>query len=191
MLEKLPRYLVLFRFVLGPVIVFAYFLDAQPYIYGLILTFGFLSDYFDGVIARRLGVSTSDLRSLDSWADTTFYMCVFAVALSLYHSLLDDYWVAIAVLITLEVIRHVYDRVKYGRSASYHMWSAKFWGLCLYLAFMQLLVFGETQYVFMLAIVVGIISDLEGLFASIVLSSWKADVPSLYHAIKLEKSNRA
>ena len=71
------------------------------------------------------------------------------------------------------------------------MWSAKFWGLCLYLAFMQLLVFGETQYVFMLAIVVGIISDLEGLFASIVLSSWKADVPSLYHAIKLEKSNRA
>lgn len=191
MLDRLPRYLVLLRFVLGPVIVVAYFLNAQPIWYMLILTLGFLSDYFDGVIARWLGVSSSELRSLDSWADTTFYVCVFSVALALYHSLLSDYWIAIAILISLEVIRHVFDRIKFGKSASYHMWSAKFWGLCLYLAFMQLLGFGETQYLFMLAIVVGIITDLEGLFASMVLSSWKSDVPSLYHAFKLEKSNRA
>lgn len=188
MLNKLPQYLVLLRFALGPIIVIAYLIDVHPAWYMVILTLGFLSDYFDGVIARWLGVSNSDLRSLDSWADTTFYICVFIAALGLYFSIIVQFWIPITILIVLEIVRHLFDHIKFGKSASYHMWSAKIWGLCLYLAFLQLLGFGETQYLFMLAIVVGIISDLEGLLASIILSSWKADVPSLYHAYKLEKS---
>lgn len=187
MLQKIPMALVILRFFLSPLILLVYFLGGNPVWYMLILTLAISSDFFDGVIARRLGVSTDNLRSLDSWADTLFYLCVFIVAIGEYYNKIIEYWLPIAILIGLEVARHAFDRYKFGKSASYHMWSAKFWGLCLYLAFMQLLGFGETAYLFMLAIVVGILADIEGLLASVILSTWRADVPSVYHAYKIEK----
>ena len=188
MLKKIPMGLVVLRFFLGPGMWLVYLLDASPSWYMAILTLAFLSDFFDGVIARRLGVSTDNLRSLDSWADTVFYLCVFSVALGEYYTHIKAYWLPIAVLISMELLRHVFDRIKFGKSASYHMWSAKLWGLCLYLGFMQLLGFGDAGVLFLLAIVVGIAADIEGLLASVVLSSWRADVPSLYHAIKIERT---
>lgn len=63
------------------------------------------------------------------------------------------------------------------------------WGLFLYLGFSQLLGFSEAGLFFQLAIYVGIICDIEGLVISIVLSCWRVDVPSLYHAIEIEKLN--
>lgn len=189
MLEKIPQALIIFRFLLGPVILLAYFLESHPYWYVLILTLAFGSDFFDGVIARKLKVSTDRLRSLDSWADTTFYVCVFIVAVALHYAVIVEYWIALTLLLVLEITRHVFDHVKFGRSASYHMWSAKLWGVCLYLAFVQLLGWGETDYLFLLAIVVGILTDIEGLLASKILSSWRADIPSIFHAYKIEKEN--
>ena len=45
----------------------------------------FLSDIFDGVIARRLGVSIASLRKADSWADVCLYLCV-GISAFLVHS---------------------------------------------------------------------------------------------------------
>jgi len=164
----------------------AHYLGCHPFCYLFILTMGFLSDVFDGIIARKVGVSTDKLRSMDSWADTTFYSCVFLVAIIEQHEAISRYWILIAVLVGLELVRHIYDHIKFGKSASYHMWSAKFWGICLYLGFLQLLVFGEAGYFFLAAIVIGIVTDIEGLLASILLTDWQADVPSIYHAYKIE-----
>ena len=41
-----------------------------------VLVIGFLSDVYDGVIARRFDAVTPDLRRLDSTADTIFYLAV-------------------------------------------------------------------------------------------------------------------
>ena len=68
------------------------------------------------------------------------------------------------------------------------MWSAKLWGIFLFVGFIQLLGFGEAGNLFALAIITGIITDIEGLMASVILSSWKADVPSLYHAYRVENA---
>lgn len=187
MLLKLPLGLIILRFILGPVIITAYLLDAKPVWYMTILTLGFGSDVLDGIIARRLRVATGALRSLDSWADTSFYVCVFTVAMAQYSELVAQYWIPLALLIALEVVRHIFDQIKFKKSASYHMWSAKLWGLFLYLAFLQLLGFGEAGVVFLLAIIIGIIADIEGLIASIILSEWKADVPTVLHAYRIEK----
>jgi CDP-diacylglycerol--glycerol-3-phosphate 3-phosphatidyltransferase len=45
-----------------------------------VLVAGFLSDAYDGILARRLGVATESLRRLDSLADTLFYAAALAVA---------------------------------------------------------------------------------------------------------------
>jgi phosphatidylglycerophosphate synthase len=152
------------------------------------LTVAFLSDIYDGVLARRFGVATSALRRFDSITDTVFYVAVTWAAWLIYPNAISSNLVGIAVLIWLEVIRYMYDLMKFGREASYHMWSAKLSGITLFAAFLALLGFG-TPVLVPVAIAVGIIADLEGLAASMILREWTHDVPCVFHAWSMAKQS--
>ena len=105
----------------------------------------------------------------------------------LYPGVIAGHLGPLAVLIGLEVLRYLFDYAKFGREASYHMWSAKLWGVVLFLGFFALLVFGADGFWVSLAIYWGILSDLEGLAISIVLREWQTDVPSIIHALRLRR----
>jgi hypothetical protein len=78
--------------------------------------------------------------------------------------------------------------MKFGREASYHMWSARLWGITLFAAFLALLGFG-TPVLVPVAIAVGVIADLEGLAASMILREWTHDVPSVFHVWSMAKQS--
>jgi hypothetical protein len=42
---------------------------------------------------------------------------------------------ALLVLVALECARYAFDHAKFGREASYHMWSSKVWGIVLFTGF--------------------------------------------------------
>jgi phosphatidylglycerophosphate synthase len=56
----------------------------SPPAFAVCLATAFLSDVFDGIAARRLGVATTALRRLDSAADTVFYVAAAYAAWELY-----------------------------------------------------------------------------------------------------------
>lgn len=182
MVLRTPLYLIGLRILLAPVLLIMYGVNVESFWYGVALGIGFVSDVFDGILARKLGVATEALRSLDSTADTIFYAGVFIVAVLKHHQLLMPFWFPLACFFLLETGRHVLDRIKFGRSAAYHMWSAKAWGIFLLLGFMEILVFDFAGIGFIGALTLGILTNLEGLGASIILREWVHDVPSLYHA---------
>jgi len=153
---------------------------------GAILSAAFLSDVFDGVIARRLGIATPGLRRLDSAADTLFFVAVAIVAWHLYPGAIAARVVPLAVLGTLEVVRYAFDWYKFRREASYHMWSAKLFGLALFLGCFSLLACGSDNATLTVAIYCGILSDVEGLLISARLNSWRSDVASFFHALKID-----
>jgi phosphatidylglycerophosphate synthase len=182
--RSIPVLLTALRGVLAPVVVLVSLYAPSPEAFAACLAAAFLSDIFDGVLARRLGVVTESLRRLDSAADTLFYAaCVFA-AWHLYPSAISERLVPLSVLAALEATRYVVDFLKFKREASYHMWSSKVWGVALFVGFFSLLVFGSSGAAVSCAIYVGIVADLEGLVISIVLARWKADVPSFIHALR-------
>lgn len=185
MLNKLPMSLVVLRFLLAPLVLALYFYEAEPAMYLVVLAVAFLSDVFDGVIARQLGVATERLRSMDSLADASFYLAIMAVAYLQYPAVIAQYAFPLSALVGLELIRYLYDLNKYERSAAYHMWSAKLWGIFLFLGFCQLLGFEQVGIFFELAIFLGIATNIEGLLASFILPKWQCDVPSLLHAFGL------
>jgi CDP-diacylglycerol--glycerol-3-phosphate 3-phosphatidyltransferase len=85
-IQFVPAALVILRFFMGPLLLLNAIngkTDAW-FIVGFIVAF--LSDIFDGVIARRLDVSTASLRRADSWAD----VCL-SVDRKLLRSLCDRY----------------------------------------------------------------------------------------------------
>jgi CDP-diacylglycerol--glycerol-3-phosphate 3-phosphatidyltransferase len=65
------------------------------------------------------------------------------------------------------------------------MWSAKLFGVALFLGFFALLVLGSDGLPVSLAIYLGIVSDIEGLAISFVLREWRTDVPTIFHALRL------
>lgn len=181
--------LVALRAGLAPAVVLLAWLRPAPPAFAACLIAALLSDVFDGMLARRLGVATPRLRRLDSIVDTVFYLGVLVAIMLTVPHLLRPYWLALAALCALELARHAYDLRKFGREASYHMWSSKLWGLLLFAGAFSALVFRTGGWPLALAIGWGIVADLEGLAISMTLTHWRTDVATLWHARLLAKND--
>jgi CDP-diacylglycerol--glycerol-3-phosphate 3-phosphatidyltransferase len=184
-----PLALTALRALLAPVVVLLALVDPAPAAFGACLAAAFLSDVFDGVIARRLGVATPGLRRLDSAADSAFYVAALFAAWHLHPATIRGHAAALVLLGVLEAVRYAVDLLKFGREASYHMWSSKLWGLALFAGCFSLLALGEDGLAVAAAIWVGVAADLEGLAISIVLRRWRTDVPSVVHAWRLRRAS--
>lgn len=187
MVRQIPLSLIGLRILLAPVLLLMYGSGVAAVWYGVVLTIGLLSDVFDGILARKWGVATEKLRSLDSMADTVFYAGVFLVAVLEHPQIFIPFWIPLTCFFLLEAGRHVLDHVKFGRPAAYHMWSAKAWGIFLFIGFTEILVFDVAGPGFLGALTLGILTNLEGLWASIILREWHHDVPTIYHAFALNQ----
>jgi len=187
-LRVIPLALTVLRALLAPVMVLLALAWPNPSAFGACLVTAFLSDVFDGVAARRLGIATPNLRRLDSIAGSLFYVGALFAAGYLHPQALLEHRTSLVVLVLLEISRYAFDLRKFGREASYHMWSSKLWGLALFAGFFSLLALGRSDWAVAAAVWLGIVADLEGLAISAVLKRWKNDVPSILHAFRLRES---
>ncbi|WP_367275063.1 CDP-alcohol phosphatidyltransferase family protein [Microcoleus sp. CAWBG24] len=148
---------------------------------------GFFSDIFDGIIARRIGVSNQQLRQADSWADVCFYICVFASAWLVHKDLVIAFRVPLLAVVFVQLVWWIVNLLKYGKPASYHTYSAKFWGITLFIATIALFGFNYAGIPLWLAIISGIIHTVEEIAMTLVLPEWKHDVLSIFHALRLRQ----
>jgi phosphatidylglycerophosphate synthase len=160
-------------------------------LFAAVIFVAFVSDYFDGVIARRLGVATPELRHFDSRADLVFYATAAWAVWTLRPDVARSIAVPALIVIALDVVRHVFDFSKFGRDVAYHAWSSKAWGLSLAAALVLLLGFGIINPFVPIAVYLGLIAQVEGLMISIVLPAWTSDVPTIFRAIELRKRANA
>ncbi|HEY4372646.1 MAG TPA: CDP-alcohol phosphatidyltransferase family protein [Burkholderiales bacterium] len=191
LVRYLPLSLTLLRALLGPALLLLATWYPDKALFGACLVAAFLSDVFDGIIARRLRIATATLRRLDSIADSLFYVCAGIAAWRLYPNAVSERSTALIVLAALELVRYAYDYAKFRREAAYHMWSSKAWSIFLFAGFLGLFCFGHQGIWLSLAVYAGIVADLEGLAISVVLSELKGDVPSLLHACRLRAAGGA
>jgi CDP-diacylglycerol--glycerol-3-phosphate 3-phosphatidyltransferase len=184
LVSRIPIVLTALRALLAPVVVFLAIYYPSQSLFGTCLLIAFVSDIFDGILARRLNVVTPNLRRLDSIADSVFYIAAVFAVWHLYPAVIKDHLPELLILGSLEIGRYVFDFVKFKREASYHMWSSKLWGIFLFVGFFSLLALGMPGLPVTLAIYAGIIADIEGLAISMILPEWKTDVPTFVHALR-------
>lgn len=187
-MKNIPLALTLLRLLLAPALLLITFHGGSHPLFGLCLVVAFLSDVFDGIIARRLRVATPALRRLDSVVDSVFYLTALYCAWRLHPSAIVGRAPLLWVLASMELVRYVFDWCKFRREAAYHLWLSKLWGIALFTAFFLLLADGSDTLLISVAIYLGIIADTEGLIISMVLPRWQADVPTLRHALRLRRA---
>jgi CDP-diacylglycerol--glycerol-3-phosphate 3-phosphatidyltransferase len=89
------------------------------------------------------------------------------------------------VLLLFELVRPAFDIFKYGKQSSYHSYSAKTFGVSLVLGLILLMGFGIGGIFLTVAVILGIIADIEGLAMSFMLPVWTHDVKSVFHAWRI------
>ena len=188
LIQCLPAALVILRFFMGPLLLLNA-IDGKTdawFIIGFVTAF--LSDIFDGVIARRLGVSTASLRRADSWADVCLYICVGISAFLVHSDVIIAFSNPLSAVVGIQLIWWLVNLAKYGQPASDHTYSAKAWGVTLFVATIALFGFGYGGVTLSLAIAMGIIHTLEEIAMTLILPQWTHDVLSIVHALKLRQS---
>jgi phosphatidylglycerophosphate synthase len=189
LVRAIPVGLTALRLLLAPVLVWLVYAEARGAVFAAVILVAFVSDYFDGVIARRIGVATSELRHFDSRADLVFYATAAWVVWRMHADVVHAIGIPALVVIGLDVVRHLFDFLKFGKDAAYHAWSSKAWGVFLALALILLMGFGVAWPFVWIAVVLGLIAQVEGLLISVVLPAWTHDVPTVFHAAKLRKTH--
>jgi CDP-diacylglycerol--glycerol-3-phosphate 3-phosphatidyltransferase len=180
--------LTVLRLLLAPVLVWLVYASAPGVIFAGVVLVAFVSDYFDGVIARRLGVASAELRHFDSRADLVFYATAAWAVWRLHPDVVRSVAVPGLIVVGLDVVRHIFDFAKFGRDVAYHAWSSKLWGLSLALALVLLMGFGVSQPFVGITVILGLIAQIEGLLISVALPVWTHDVPTLIHALRIRKA---
>lgn len=179
--------LTLVRLALAPVFVAIAAARSAGAVAATLLVLGFLSDVFDGVVARRFGVATATLRRLDSSVDTIFYLAVAWAAWRIApEPLRANRWGVVAVLATM-ALNYVVEWLRFRREASYHARSARLFGLVLFAALAWLLATGSGALI-PAAVVCGLLSHAENLAITLVLPRWQHDVPSVVHAWRIRQA---
>lgn len=188
-MKKLPYMLIATRFILAQVILLlAYGKGEKSSLLILSLMYlGLLTDIFDGIIARKTGVSSEKLRRLDSQTDLVFWLSLGLAAYFLNPGLIEKEWKGIALLFIMEGLCYLTSWFRFGKETCTHAWLSKLWGVSLLLAFTFLIGFQETGWIFDLAVVLGFISHVDVMLIIILLPKWQYDVPSCYHAWRIRK----
>jgi phosphatidylglycerophosphate synthase len=147
----------------------------------------FVSDYFDGVVARACGVATRQLRQADSVVDTAFYLVLAAVTVRLHPEVIHRHLVALMICLGTLAIWAALDLWRWRAAAGFHSWSAKAFAAALGVWAIALYGFGADGLWLVAACAVGTFSHLEGIAISCTLRRHLTDVPTLAHAFRLRR----
>jgi CDP-diacylglycerol--glycerol-3-phosphate 3-phosphatidyltransferase len=182
--------ITLLRLALAPTLIVLARDGAPGWLLACALVAGFVSDVVDGMVARHASAVTAFLRRLDSAVDTVFYLAVAYAAWILHPEPVRALAVPILIVIGGEALNYLAALLRFKREASYHAWSAKAWGLLLFLALLVLLGTGSAVLL-PSALTVGMIAQMETLAITLVLPSWRHDVPSIWHAWRIRSDGRS
>jgi CDP-diacylglycerol--glycerol-3-phosphate 3-phosphatidyltransferase len=72
----------------------------------------FITDYFDGVTARRLGTATPLLRKADSTADTFFHLALIWAILQHHPAVFHESKTALAAFLLTAAVWYVMDAIR-------------------------------------------------------------------------------
>lgn len=172
--ENIQILLIVFRLLMGPILI------TLTYNFGneirkeliLLIFLGLLSDIFDGIIARRLAISSEKLRRMDSQTDLVFWLCVAWCSWVLNPEIIIENAYSIAVIFIMEALTYVFSFMKFGKETCTHALLSELWGITLLLAFVSMIGFGHSGIPFFLVVFFGIVGHIDVYLIIYFLPKW-------------------
>jgi phosphatidylglycerophosphate synthase len=188
-LNQVPFALIMSRLVLGFLIVILAIAQFSMYreIIAALILLGLISDIFDGIIARRLNISSQKLRRMDSSVDQVFWICCLIGAYLICPVFFRANFVKLLILIFVEGLAYVIGFIRFKKEVATHAISSKFWTLTIMGSLIQVVLNCNSLVLFEICFWLGLLSRFEIIAILLIIKTWTNDVPSVYHAILLRK----
>jgi phosphatidylglycerophosphate synthase len=189
MMKQVPKILILSRLGIGIVLVALSLMHISNYniIAVILFTIGLLTDIFDGIIARRLNISTQTLRRMDSTVDQVFFILV-AIATFIESSVFfHDNYIKLIILVAVEAATYLICFIKFKKEVATHSIGAKVWTLVLFATIIQIMLTLNSNVLFGICFYLGIATRLEIIAILLIIPNWTNDIPNVYQALRLRK----
>jgi len=176
----IPCGLTVLRLLLGPCAIILALQHAPRWIYAPLLAGGILSDIFDGVLARRLGVSRPWLRRFDSLTDILFYLCILGTTWLVARDTVIASTIPLGILLGSEIVCMATSLWRFGKLPATHCYSAKAYGIVLFATFFAVLCRDTGPLAFSILVPVGLIANTEVVAILLLSKSAPVDVLSVF-----------
>lgn len=191
-MKHIPVLLIFWRLVTGVLIIALSVLQINQYnaIAISLLSIGLLTDIFDGIIARRLNISTQKLRRLDSSVDQVFFICVAIATYIQCPAFFKENALRLILLFSFEGFTYLVSFIKFRKEIATHTIGAKIWTLLLFATLVEIMAHCESVVLFEICFWVGMLTRFEIIAILCALKKWTNDVPSFYHALQLRQGKK-
>ncbi len=188
-LNKIPLALMYSRLALGFIIVALSYFQVGSFrmIIVVLIILGVLTDIFDGIIARRLNISSQMLRRMDSSIDQVFWICTLIGSIIVCADFFKSNYIKLLILLIVEGLTYVVSFVKFKKEVATHAILSKIWTLTIMGTLIQIIISCNSLILFDICFYLGVISRIEIIAILLILKEWTNDVPGLYHAILLRQ----
>lgn len=188
---SIPYLLIYSRIILGLTIPFILLLPIPkaPIIATSLIFVGLLTDVFDGIIARQMGISSERIRVWDSNVDQFFWLAILSTIFYVRFTEIDTKLTQITIITMLEVLAYAISISKFKKVVATHSILAKLWTVSLLIWVIELILF-RSNYTFSICFILGIISRIEILLIIKSLERWVTDVPSILVVGKINRGEK-
>ncbi len=176
-MQQLPFGLVLFRLIISPIMIWVAWMHVNHsgIILATLLILGILSDVFDGIVARRLKISTDRLRKWDSNVDAVFLVSNIIAGWLLFPEIIEAKWGFILTIVALELICYFICLLRFKKLPANHTYSSKLFAVFICICLTTLFVTGNWGIIFPIMFCIGVIAYIDNIIILTKLSEYKVD----------------
>jgi len=179
-----------YRIFAAPFLVIIIWLGYRDLFTWLLLV-SYSTDMIDGIIARKLKITSPRGSQLDSMGDQLTLLVGFLGLLRFEFEFIRDNYQWILIPFVLYCLQMFIAFKKYGKATAFHTYLAKLSAVIQALFILWLLFFGPVYWLFYLMIVIGIIETLEEILLIFLYPNWVAGVKGYIWAKRDERRKNA
>ncbi len=171
-----------YRIAAAPLLLILLWLGNRE-IFTWFLFISYSTDAIDGMIARKLKITSSRGSQLDSIGDQITFTIGLLGCYVFETAFIKENLIIIIIAFCPYIIQMLIALKKYGKTTAFHTYLAKSSAIIQGIFILWLLFFGPVYWMFYFMIIIGILETIEEITLIFMYDNWVAGVKGIYWAI--------
>ena len=172
-----------YRIAAAPLLLALLWID-QRYLFAGLLLLSYSCDAVDGILARRLKLSSERGARLDSLGDQITVLIGLLGIIIFEFEFIEKNYIPIIIVLLMNIIQQIISLIKYRKTSAFHTILAKLTAIIEAIFVVWLLFFGAINWLFIVLIVIAFFESLEETILIFMYKKWVVDVKGIYWAYK-------
>lgn len=180
---NLADWLSFYRVVAFPILLLLILLNERS-VFSWLLLLSYFTDAVDGIIARRLKITSARGAQLDSLGDQLTFIAGLTGLFVFETTFMKAQLELLLLSFSPYLVQLIIAYFKYGKTTAFHTYLAKLSAIVQAIFILILLFFEPVYWLFYTMLIIGILETIEEIALIFIYDSWVSDVKGIYWAKK-------